>query len=574
MCAVCCAAVQNLRRAKSNPHQSLARAISQLVLGDEHHVTSAPANTEEGRALLQNRLALVGRVTSVIAVVFFLLALFVANYVVDQGNAAALSHVAMLAVNLVLWAIAGRPRQLGQTCLLVLDTLAAWANCGVFIVLGLLCYPKWGRPELFELFCVSHLLALRSFLVPSTALRTFLVGIVPVGAVVLGTYTTYLNFSLHPTAPNAGGMATLAGVLGLATMIVTTLTSRTIFSLRERVREAAQLGQYTLLEKIGEGGMGIVYKAKHAMLRRPTAIKLLPPDRAGEHNLARFEREVQLTSELTHPNTIAIYDYGRSAEGVLYYAMEYLEGLDLETLVALAGPQPPARVIHILTQVCGALEEAHGVGLIHRDIKPGNILLCARGGVYDVAKVVDFGLVKQLAAPQNTSASSIDQIIGTPLYMSPEAIVRPNSLTAASDLYALGAVGYFLLTGQPPFTGATVVEVCGHQLHTAPEPPSQRLGQPIPEALEAILLACLAKQPAGRPESAGELARRLQALREPSWSSDDARAFWEQHGDAITRHRQRAQQPVAGSTTLHVASAILEPGVRLIAQPWHSQAEP
>jgi eukaryotic-like serine/threonine-protein kinase len=176
---------------------------------------------------------------------------------------------------------------------------------------------------------------------------------------------------------------------------------------------AAQLGQYTLVEKIGEGGMGAVYRARHALLQRPTAIKLLLPERTNELDLARFEREVQLTSQLTHPNTIAIYDFGRTPDKVFYYAMEYIDGISLEQLVDEDGPQPPARVIHMLVQACGALAEAHGVGLIHRDVKPANLLLCARGGAHDVIKVVDFGLIKDTRPHSGPAVTIADTIAGT-----------------------------------------------------------------------------------------------------------------------------------------------------------------
>jgi serine/threonine-protein kinase len=310
-----------------------------------------------------------------------------------------------------------------------------------------------------------------------------------------------------------------------------------IYGLREEVREARRLGQYTLEEKLGEGGMGTVYRARHSMLRRPTAIKLLPPEKAGRAALERFEREVQLTARLSHPNTVAVFDYGRTPDGVFYYAMEYLEGANLDTLVREDGPQPPARVVHVLRQVAAALAEAHGVGLIHRDVKPENVILCERGGVPDVAKVVDFGLVRDLE--RTTSASSTNLVQGTPLYLSPEAIKAPDRVDGRSDLYALGAVGYFLLTGQHVFTGATMVEVCSHHLYSPPQPPSSRLGRPLPAPLEALVLECLEKDPKRRPASALALRDRLAALAEGlPWSEASARAWWD-----VWRARPERQRP-------------------------------
>jgi serine/threonine-protein kinase len=312
-----------------------------------------------------------------------------------------------------------------------------------------------------------------------------------------------------------------------ASVFVSTVLSYTIFGLRQKVVEATQLGQYTLERKIGQGGMGVVYRARHAMLRRPTAIKLLAADRASVREYARFEREVQLTSGLTHPNTISIYDYGRTPEGVFYYAMEYLDGLDLQRLVETDGPQTPVCVIRILDQVCGALAEAHARGLIHRDVKPANVILCERGGHPGIAKVVDFGLVKRLdtATDSSTSTASV-AIIGTPLYLSPEAILKPESVDARSDLYSLGAVGYFLLTGMPPFTGNTVVEVCGHHLHTPPIPPSRRVPQPIPAALDELIVRLLAKEPGARPSSAEALHEMLAEVGTPSMSSAELGVWW------------------------------------------------
>jgi eukaryotic-like serine/threonine-protein kinase len=223
---------------------------------------------------------------------------------------------------------------------------------------------------------------------------------------------------------------------------------------------------------------------------------------------------------------LAVFDYGRTPDGVFYYAMEYLDGVNLEVLVRTDGPQPAARVAHVMRQVASALVEAHGIGLVHRDVKPENILLCERGGIPDVAKVVDFGLVKDLERG-GAALSRADVVQGTPLYLSPEAITAPNRVDARGDLYALGAVGYYMLTGQHVFSGATLIEVCSHHLHTAPEPPSARLGRPVPPALEAILLACLEKDPARRPASALILRDALCAAPGAGeWSEDEARAWW------------------------------------------------
>jgi serine/threonine-protein kinase len=274
--------------------------------------------------------------------------------------------------------------------------------------------------------------------------------------------------------------------------------------------------------------MGSVYRARHAMLRRPTAIKLVPPEKASASALARFEREVQLTASLSHPNTVSVFDYGHTPDGIFYYAMEYLEGTDLDALVRADGPQPPARVAHVLRQVASALVEAHGIGLIHRDIKPENIILCERGGIPDVAKVVDFGLVRDLEPASGARLTQTNVIHGTPLYLSPEAIQAPDAVDARSDLYGLGAVGYFLVTGTHVFGGATTVEVCSHHLHSRPQPPSERLVRPVPAGLERLLLACLEKDPAQRPRSAAALRDALRDLDDIGrWGETEAREWWD-----------------------------------------------
>jgi serine/threonine protein kinase len=293
-----------------------------------------------------------------------------------------------------------------------------------------------------------------------------------------------------------------------------------------------RLGQYILNEKIGEGGMGVVYKASHALLQRPAAIKLLAPGRSGEQDLKRFEREVQLTSLLTHPNSISIYDFGRSEEGTFYYAMEYVDGVDLQTLVERDGPQDPARVAHLLAQLAGALVEAHQIGLIHRDVKPANIMVCERGGAADFLKLLDFGLIKELCASEEVTQTDPQRLLGTPLYLSPEALTAPDTIDARSDLYAVGAVGYFLLTGVPPFSGRNAIEVCGHHLHTAPVPPSSRRPGVIPAQLESILLRCLAKTPEGRPATAAALQRELLAIA-ADWTQERAAGWWSNHTAAL-----------------------------------------
>jgi tRNA A-37 threonylcarbamoyl transferase component Bud32 len=290
--------------------------------------------------------------------------------------------------------------------------------------------------------------------------------------------------------------------------------------------KAKQLGQYALDDKIGEGEFGAVYRAHHALMRRPVAVKLLHTEKLNLASSVRFEREVQLTSRLSHPNTITVYDYGRTPEGIFYYAMEYLEGLTLNQLVKQYGAQPEGRAIAILRQVCGSLAEAHGIGLVHRDIKPANIFLTQRGGVADFVKVLDFGLVKSLDA-EGVELTMAEATLGTPLYMSPEAVEHPNAVDARSDLYSLGAVGYFLVTGQPLFDWLTLGEVLMHQVKDLPMLPSERLGKPVSPDLEALLMRCLAKDPAARPANARELDEALSRCQHTGdWTRELAEEWW------------------------------------------------
>ncbi|MDZ4817982.1 MAG: serine/threonine protein kinase [Planctomycetota bacterium] len=315
----------------------------------------------------------------------------------------------------------------------------------------------------------------------------------------------------------------LLGISAVAIFVFTLIVAKLQRQAQKAAIEAKQLGQYRLKEKIGAGAMGVVYKGEHAMLRRPTAIKLLDVDRVNEVALQRFEREVQITCNLNNPHTVAIYDYGRTPEGVFYYAMEYLDGIDLQRLVDKDGPQPEGRVVKILRQICESLYEAHTQGLVHRDIKPANIMLNRRGAEPDVVKVLDFGLVKAL----DDKGSS--EISGTPLYMSPEAIQTPDLIDPRSDLYAVGAVGYVLLTGQTVFGAQTLRELCQQQVGQVPELPSQRLGRPVSSELEHAIMMCLEKNRAKRPQTARDLAVMLDRVAQHDWSLDDAEAWWSRH---------------------------------------------
>jgi hypothetical protein len=415
---------------------------------------------------------------------------------------------------------------------------------------------------------LTFMLLVYAVYVPATARRTLLVAAlmtVPLLGSVFLAYRAWDPALYDPPAAmwpkgNIGDMAYPATLVtavlwGIAVAMAVGF-SQTIYGLRKAVSDIRRLGQYTLEKKLGEGGMGVVYRASHAMLRRPTAIKLLLPDRSGKADLTRFEREVRRTAMLTHPNTVTVFDYGRTTDGIFYYAMELLEGASLDEIVEVDGPQPEERVIHLLEQVAASLAEAHDAGLIHRDVKPGNVLVVDRGGISDLVKVVDFGLVKDVGRSVGEAASEpaltiAGTITGTPLYLAPETVTAPETVDARADLYAVGAVGYWLLTGTHVFGGTSILEVVAHHLHSVPDRPSTRRKAPVAADLEAVLLECLAKRPSDRPASAHVLrARLLGCAAAGKWTNARAAAWW-----ALHRHELRSSGAEAGA-----ASAVADAG--------------
>ena len=347
-------------------------------------------------------------------------------------------------------------------------------------------------------------------------------------------------------------------LLVLASLVILLYSYRQVMwrrRLTEAELKARQLGQYQLVEKIGEGGMGIVYKAHHALLRRETALKLLMPDKADPISIQRFEREVRLTSRLMHPNTIQIFDYGHTPEGIFYYAMEYLDGLNLAQLIEGYGPQPEGRVVNLLIQICESLGEAHAAGLVHRDIKPANLFVTDRGGVPDMVKVLDFGLVRTVASAEETgpNATDTETFVGTPNYMSPEAVENSANADARSDLYSVGVVGYYLLTGQGVFDGATLAEICQKRLTEKPVPPSARIGRAICPHLEAAILSCLEREREDRPQSAHELIALLSASpRIADWNVEQRAAWWVAHREAINRTRAAEAEPIESDKAVNI----------------------
>ncbi|MCG6926927.1 MAG: serine/threonine protein kinase [Acidobacteria bacterium] len=518
--------------------------------------------TEEERAFLQQRVALFWKVVFLIALIpdaiVFLLdpagTLFKSGVIMDRLSTLffgllwlvcrrgrrpawlvlALEWVGLGAVSLVV-ALTGR--------YLTTEAIAYFAAQTPGTVPG----PGLERAAdgYMSIMCITGgglLFALRAALIPSPPSRTLALNL------LLGLPYVLVPWFFGPASDGAPPLRTADyPVVGTVTYAIwwaiisvgTTVISHVVFGLRAEVRRARQLGQYTLEGKLGEGGMGVVYRARHGMMRRPTAVKLLKPEHTAETDLKRFEREVQLTARLTHPHTITIYDYGRTPQGVFYYAMELLDGAALDRVVSLCGPLSEARVVSLLYSVAGALAEAHDVGLIHRDIKPANVILCRQGGMDDFPKVVDFGLVKDLEHAGGAGLTRADVVAGTPLYLAPEAVSAPETVGPPADLYSLGAVGYFALTGTNVFGGRTLVEVCSHHLHTPPEPPSIRLGRPVDPELESLILDCLAKDPLQRPAGAHALRRRLErCVAFGEWTHEDAHVWWKEHGPDLSTASQ------------------------------------
>jgi CHASE1-domain containing sensor protein/tRNA A-37 threonylcarbamoyl transferase component Bud32 len=382
-------------------------------------------------------------------------------------------------------------------------------------------------------------------------------------AFAFGDRTYAAQIDGDPQAFATGHAARWIVALGLLLTLglsAAAFVGREMTRLRASAKLAAKLGMYVLERRLGAGAMGVVYLGRHALLRRPTAIKVLPTNGVDRAAVERFELEVRVTSQLTHPNTIAVYDYGRSPRGIFYYAMEFLDGPDLQDLVATTGRMPAARVVHVLRGVAGSLAEAHAAGLVHRDVKPANVVLCRRGNVADFVKVLDFGLVRSIETVPDKSEGAA----GTPLYMAPEALTAPDHIRPSVDIYAVGAVGYFLLTGRPPIEAVDLSQLFAKVLTVVPDPPSLWTSTEVPAALEQLLLRCLEKDPAKRPVSMDELLAELDRceLAIGRWRQADAQAFWATSGRALLEARRAVTEAPADAAA---ATLIMEIDLQRLA---------
>ncbi len=312
--------------------------------------------------------------------------------------------------------------------------------------------------------------------------------------------------------------------------ILAYVVGRRSYGVVEDAPASEDLGSYQLLQLIGEGGMAEVWRARHKMLARPAAIKLVRPDAGRPEMFAlRFHREANAIASLQSPHTVYLYDFGTTRHGRLYYVMELLDGISLQTLVTTFGPLPPSRVVAILRQICRSLQEAHEKKIVHRDLKPSNVMICQVAQDFDFVKVLDFGLAKPFGTSDAPNLTAMGVTVGTPEYMAPEVARSSRKVDARADLYALGCVAYVLVTGTLVFPETNPVGTVMKHMRTPPDPPSRRTNQPVPPDLERLILKCLEKEPDARPGSAGELERMLAACDVPAWTEEDAAAWWEQH---------------------------------------------
>jgi eukaryotic-like serine/threonine-protein kinase len=501
-------------------------------------------DTSGGTGFVRERLALVGKTLFLVSFGFYLLLLvsmvFIggAPFVAVVRGPVAFGHLCASLVMGLLWLVASR-RTTSLNALGALDAFSVVLGCGF---LSLMTVDD--QSQLMQtLMAIGVTVMIRAILVPSRPHRTMLLtalAFVPTMVVCITRHhpTNLLpGFSTSFQKIHVVLNTVLWGVLGTT---LATVTSRVTYGLRQQVAEVTELGQYILEEKIGAGGMGEVWRARHRLLIRPAAIKLIRQQALGSMSsdpevlMRRFEREARATAALKSPHTVQLYDFGATDDGTLYYVMELLDGLDLDTLVKRHGPLPPERAIHILRQACSSLADAHANGLVHRDIKPANIVVSRVGTTFDFVKVLDFGLVKldsaQRADENAVKLTDAGRTSGTPGFMAPEVVLGVADTDHRVDLYSLGCVAYWLLTGKLVFEGDTAMQVMLDHARTPAPRPSLRVEQPIPTPLEDLVMECLEKDPARRPASAVALSDRLEASTvTEDWTTERAERWWAMH---------------------------------------------
>jgi len=510
-----------------------------------------------GSPFVQERLALFGKTVFLLAFGFFV----VFNGLFIVGGRAAVLPLLLQQRNIwhflsasalgALWVIT-RARPWPLRTLGILD-----ASSLILPGIGLALMAAQPDPEQLSdgLLALTVTMMSRAILVPSTAARTFCLSWLA-AAPLMAVSIVYHQLPVPAGAFEPGFLKLVMSVstflwLAIATTL-STVASRILYGLRQQVKAAADIGQYTLEAKIGSGGMGEVWRARHRMLIRPAAVKLIRPYGAGstpgshpEVLLRRFEREARATAALKSPHTVQLYDFGVTDDGTLYYVMELLDGMDLESLIRRFGPMPAERAIHVIAQVCASLDDAHQNGLVHRDIKPANIVVSRVGSAWDFVKVLDFGLVKLASDRQSDESIRLTAdgtAGGTPGYMAPEVALGEGSTDHRVDIYALGCVAYWLVTGKLVFEGETGMKVMFAHAHSSPAPPSSRTELPIPAALEALILECLEKDPKKRPSSAAGLRARLQEIPPATpWTRERAERWWGVHAPQAAASRPVAE---------------------------------
>jgi serine/threonine-protein kinase len=438
---------------------------------------------------------------------------------------------AILSAGLLILIRGGRVR---ATRLVELGLVYEVLICFAVSFVELIMSPDPGRPA-WVVSLASIFIILFPMFVPTTLRRTLVTGL---AAASTGPVAAVLYATMHGIQQPTVGLLLRAYIMNYLVVWLVLRTAKQIRFMDQELLRARQMGSYELKELLGRGGMGEVWQASHRMLRRPAAVKLIRPEALGASNtegsdtvVRRFEREAQATAELHSQHTIRLYDFGATEEGTLFYVMELLNGLNLTTLVERFGPQPASRAAHLLLQACDSLWDAHQSQLIHRDIKPANIYTCCHGHVLDFVKVLDFGLVKfsDGQRDEQTAMTQAGVLTGTPAFMAPE-MAQEGKADARSDLYALGCVGYWLLTGQLVFEHDTPLQMALAHIQEAPVFPSQRTEIDVPPQLEMVLLSCLEKDPAHRPQTARELALSIEACGcHKEWTADRAKEWWQTH---------------------------------------------
>ena len=499
---------------------------------------SAPHESEETRSLLRDRLRIVAILLCGGFAVFLVRSLWSYEKYVAGGHLSIFyAHVAVTALLAIVATRLCTDCPLMQRRLQLAEFLIFGGPAAFFLLLG---YEKGivsanlsdGHANITGAWAL--LIFSYALFVPTkwrrAAVVLSLMGVAPLAVMALEYFNNESFAALCHVEPFTGVFTEHALVMGL-TVLTATIGVRTIGSLRREAFVARQLGQYRLKKMIGSGGMGEVYLAEHEMMKRPCAVKVIRSEKAGNPQvLARFEREVRATAKLSHWNSVDIYDYGRTSDGTFYYVMEFLPGHNLGELVEGHGALPAARIVHLMKQVCDALAEAHSQGLVHRDIKPANIYCAYRGGQFDVAKLLDFGLAKPLTDAADSNLTQEGAITGSPLYMSPEQATGSGQVDARSDIYSLGAVMYLMATGRPPFEYEQPIKVM--VAHASEEPVSTREhNSDLPVELDEIILRCLEKEPEHRYQDVESLRDALdQVPTTDAWSSHLAAQWWQQYG--------------------------------------------